>query len=84
MRGSVQAGGCRVWAPSPSLLLSDSVRDAFGDASSWDSPWHRSVLEPPFHHPLQPHLSPRDARGPRCQPVRTHYSFFFPFYRPLH
>lgn len=54
MWDSVQAEGCRAQALSPSLPLSDTACDALGDASSLDSPWHRSMLESPFHHPLQP------------------------------
>lgn len=52
--GLVLVGGCRAQTPSPSPLLSEVVHDALGDASSWDSPWHKSVPEPPFHCPLQP------------------------------
>lgn len=74
MRGLVQVRGGRARAPSPSLLASGMVPDALGDASSWDSPRHRPVLEP-FSLSPRAHLSPRDAGGPLSSRLNVLFLF---------
>lgn len=78
MQGWVQAGGCRVWAPSPWLMLSDmapwempAAGTAHGQSRLFSVP--SGLSEPPGMQ-----------EGHTAKQSKCIIPFFFPFCRPLH